>query len=59
MRDGGHFEVGTVVAEGTPEFVASVPESHTGRYLVPLLDEDAVAAAAAGPVKKRVRRKAS
>ena len=31
--DGG----GTVVAAGTPEHLASVPESHTGRFLVPLL----------------------
>ena len=28
---------GTVVAEGSPEQVAKVPESHTGRYLAPLL----------------------
>ena len=28
---------GTVVAAGTPEHVASVPTSHTGRYLEPLL----------------------
>ncbi|MET0763410.1 MAG: hypothetical protein ABWY29_00995 [Blastococcus sp.] len=48
---------GTVVAEGPPEFVATVPESHTGRYLAQHLDADAVAAAAAP--KKRVRKKAS
>ncbi|MGY1848814.1 MULTISPECIES: excinuclease ABC subunit UvrA [unclassified Blastococcus] len=59
MGPEGGFRGGMVVAEGTPEFVASVPESHTGRYLVPLLDADAVAAAAAGPVKKRARKKAS
>src|SRR5690625_3138533 len=28
---------GTVIAEGTPEDVAQVPESHTGQYLAPLL----------------------
>jgi excinuclease ABC subunit A len=28
---------GAVVAAGTPEDVAAVPESHTGRYLRPLL----------------------
>jgi excinuclease ABC subunit A len=28
---------GLVVAEGPPEQVAKVPESHTGRYLAPLL----------------------
>jgi excinuclease ABC subunit A len=45
-----------VVAEGPPEFVASVPESHTGHYLAKILDPDAVAAAAP---KKRARKKAS
>ena len=28
---------GTVVAAGTPEAVAAHPDSHTGRYLAPLL----------------------
>ena len=28
---------GLVIAEGTPEHVAKVSESHTGRYLAPLL----------------------
>jgi excinuclease ABC subunit A len=28
---------GTVVAEGSPEHVAKVPESHTGKFLAPLL----------------------
>jgi len=28
---------GTVVAEGPPEHIASVPESHTGHFLTPLL----------------------
>ena len=28
---------GLIIAEGTPEQVAKVPESHTGRYLAPLL----------------------
>jgi excinuclease ABC subunit A len=28
---------GLVIAEGSPEQVAKVPESHTGRYLAPLL----------------------
>ena len=32
--DGG----GRIVAEGTPEAVAEVAESHTGRYLAPMLD---------------------
>jgi excinuclease ABC subunit A len=32
--DGG----GYIIAEGPPEHVAKTPESHTGRYLAPLLD---------------------
>jgi excinuclease ABC subunit A len=28
---------GTIVAQGTPEAVAASPDSHTGRYLAPLL----------------------
>ncbi|XWV15339.1 MAG: excinuclease ABC subunit UvrA [Gemmatimonas sp.] len=28
---------GTIVAQGTPEQVAKVPQSHTGRYLAPML----------------------
>jgi len=31
---------GTVVAQGTPEAVAEVPESHTGTYLAEVLDGD-------------------
>jgi excinuclease ABC subunit A len=31
---------GAVIAEGTPEQVAKVPESHTGRYLAPMLGID-------------------
>ena len=31
---------GYIVAEGPPEHVAKTPESHTGRYLAPLLDID-------------------
>ena len=57
MGPEGGFRGGTVVAEGSPEFVATVPESHTGRYLAKILDPDAVAAAAAP--KKRARKKAS
>ena len=57
MGPEGGFRGGTVVAEGPPEFLASVPESHTGRYLATILDQDAVAAAAAP--KKRTRKKAS
>ena len=32
---------GTVVAEGTPEDVAAVPESYTGKFLAEVLDVDA------------------
>jgi len=38
--DGG----GQIVATGTPEEVAEVPESHTGRYLKPMLKGTKVAA---------------
>jgi excinuclease ABC subunit A len=57
MGPEGGFRGGTVVAEGPPEFIATVPESHTGRYLAKILDADAVAAAAAP--RKRARKKAS
>jgi excinuclease ABC subunit A len=57
MGPEGGFRGGTVVAEGPPEFVATVSESHTGRYLAMHLDPEAVAAAAAP--KKRARKKAS
>jgi excinuclease ABC subunit A len=36
---------GLVVAEGTPEDVVMVPESHTGRFLAPILEGRAVALA--------------
>jgi len=39
---------GRVVAQGTPEEVAAVETSHTGRYLRPLLAQPAEAAALAG-----------
>jgi excinuclease ABC subunit A len=38
--DGG----GRVIAQGTPEEVARVPESHTGRYLKPYLASEKAAA---------------
>jgi excinuclease ABC subunit A len=57
MGPEGGFRGGTVVAEGSPELVATVPESHTGRYLAKVLDPEAVAAATAP--KKRTRKKAS
>jgi len=33
----GGAEGGHVVASGTPEEIVHVPESHTGRFLAPLL----------------------
>jgi excinuclease ABC subunit A len=45
---------GRIVAEGTPEQVAATPESHTGRFLAPLL---AWASAAAKPVPLRKRQR--
>jgi excinuclease ABC subunit A len=57
MGPEGGFRGGTVVAEGPPELVATVPESHTGRYLAKILDPEAIAAA--GAPKKRTRKKAS
>jgi excinuclease ABC subunit A len=57
MGPEGGFRGGTVVAEGSPELVATVPESHTGRYLAKVLDPEAVAAATAP--KKRTRKTAS
>ena len=37
---------GLVVAEGTPEHVASIPASHTGRFLAEALEPESVAASA-------------
>lgn len=36
----GGSKGGYIVAEGTPEQVAKVPESYTGKYLRPLLEEE-------------------
>ena len=38
MGPEGGFRGGTVVAEGTPEQIAEVEASHTGRFLKPILD---------------------
>jgi excinuclease ABC subunit A len=40
---------GRLVAEGTPEDIAAAPESHTGRFLAPLLQRSAA------PARKRKR----
>lgn len=50
---------GTVVATGTPEEVAAVPESHTGTFLRPLLNvasASSVEPASSPPAKSRRRR---
>ncbi len=55
--DGG----GRIVAEGTPEQIAAVPESYTGQYLAPLLETTARRhgpVAAPKPVRKARARKA-
>ncbi|WP_425483565.1 excinuclease ABC subunit UvrA [Flexivirga aerilata] len=41
MGPEGGFRGGTVVATGTPEEVAQVPESYTGQFLAPLLAKGA------------------
>ena len=43
---------GTIVAEGTPEEVAAVPESYTGKFLGEVI-------AAAAPPRPKRRRKVS
>jgi excinuclease ABC subunit A len=45
---------GRLVASGTPEEVARVPESHTGRFLAPILERDG-ALLAPEPVRRRKR----
>ena len=40
MGPEGGDKGGTVIAKGTPEEVAAVPESYTGKYLAPLLGVD-------------------
>jgi excinuclease ABC subunit A len=44
---------GYIVAEGTPEQVAQVAASHTGRFLREVLESSPVAEAPAAPVKKK------
>ena len=40
--EGGH-RGGTILGEGTPEEIAAMPHSHTGRFLAPLLDPKRIA----------------
>ena len=50
---------GTVVAEGTPEDVATVAESHTGKFLAEMLKPQTVASVPAKPKRKTPARKAA
>ncbi|UZI31954.1 excinuclease ABC subunit UvrA [Streptomyces sp. VB1] len=50
---------GLVVAEGTPEQVASVPASHTGKFLQGVLDADRVSEAAVPSGRGTARRTAA
>ncbi|MFI9364031.1 excinuclease ABC subunit UvrA [Kitasatospora sp. NPDC053057] len=50
---------GTVVAEGTPEQIAAVSESHTGKFLRDILPSDFADAPVAAPVKKAPRKRAA
>ncbi|MBJ6982827.1 MULTISPECIES: excinuclease ABC subunit UvrA [unclassified Luteimonas] len=57
--DGGH-RGGQIIAQGTPEEIAAMPQSHTGRFLAPLLGAHAhLPAAATGdkpaPLRSRGR----
>ena len=62
--EGGH-RGGTILATGTPEHVASLEHSYTGRFLAPLLErnrpaEPAVAdTAPAKPARKTTRKKSA
>jgi excinuclease ABC subunit A len=65
MGPEGGSRGGTVVAEGTPEAVAAVPESYTGQFLAPLLEGREAeqptgkrAPAATAPAKKAPAKKA-
>ncbi|MFI1618611.1 excinuclease ABC subunit UvrA [Streptomyces lydicus] len=53
---------GLVIAEGSPEDIASIPASHTGKFLREILGDrvsDAGAGANPGPVKKAAKRNAT
>ena len=41
LGPGGGVRGGEIVAQGTPEDVAEVPESYTGQYLKPMLAKSA------------------
>ncbi|MBD0675447.1 excinuclease ABC subunit UvrA [Streptomyces sp. CBMA156] len=50
---------GGVVAEGTPEQIAAVPESHTGKFLRDILPGGFADAPVAAPAKKAPRKRAA
>ena len=53
MGPEGGFRGGTVVAEGPPEFLATVPESHTGVFLAEILESGHAAPGPAAAKKKK------
>ncbi|HEX5741825.1 MAG TPA: excinuclease ABC subunit A, partial [Pilimelia sp.] len=55
--EGGH-KGGSVVVSGTPEQVAAHPDSHTGRFLAPVLAGVAPAEADAGGTRRAAGRRA-
>ncbi|WP_109506118.1 excinuclease ABC subunit UvrA [Nocardioides speluncae] len=60
MGPEGGSRGGMVVAEGTPEQVVASPESHTGRYLAPLLNgREATVSKRKPPVKRVPAKKAA
>jgi excinuclease ABC subunit A len=58
MGPEGGAEGGTVVAQGTPEDIAAVPESYTGKFLGEVVGRGGSTQAAAASARKR-RRKVS
>ncbi len=50
--EGGH-RGGMILGCGTPEEIAAMPQSHTGRFLAPLLQRDQAVAPAPKPGRKR------
>ena len=47
LGPGGGVRGGEIVAQGTPEDVAEVPESYTGQYLKPMLERQSATKEAA------------
>jgi len=57
MGPEGGVEGGTIVAEGTPEDIAAVPESYTGKFLAEVVGR--AGTSASGPQRPTRRRKVS